>query len=68
MVAPIESFSSLQLTDGLSIHMTDDTQIQAEGRDSIKLKHGVFKYVLYVPSLDANLLSVYHMTHISSPM
>ena len=27
----------------------------------------MFKYVLYVPSLAANLLSVYHMTHIGPP-
>ena len=50
MVASKESFSSLQLTDGTSIHMGYDTQIQAEGKGSIKLEHGVFKNVLYVPS------------------
>ena len=53
MVASKESFSALQLTDGPSIHMGDDTQIQAEGKGSIKLEHGVFKSVLYVPSLAA---------------
>ena len=64
MVASRESFSSLQTTNCLSIHMGDDTQIQDEGKGSIKLKHGVFRNVLYLPSLAANLLSVYHMTHI----
>ena len=59
MVSTRESFSSLQLIDGPSIHMGDDTQIQAEGKGSIKLKHGVFKNLLYVPSLVANLLSIY---------
>ena len=59
MVASKESFSSLQTIDGSSIHMGDDTQIQAEGKGSIKLKHGMFKDVLYVPSLAINLLSVY---------
>ena len=39
MVASKESFSSLQLTDGPSIHMGDDTQIQAEGKGSINLEH-----------------------------
>ena len=32
MVASRESFSSLQITDGLSIHMVDETQILAEGK------------------------------------
>ena len=58
MVASIESLYSLQITDGLSIHMGDDTQIQVEAKGSIKLKHGMFKDVLYVPSLATNLLSV----------
>ena len=55
MVSSKESFSSLKLLDGPSIHMGDDTQIQAEGKGSIKLEHGVFKNV---PSLAANPLSV----------
>ena len=59
MVASKESFSSLQLTDGMSIHMGDETQIKAEGKGSIKLEHGVFKNVLYVPFLAENLLFVY---------
>ena len=67
MVASRESFSSLQTTDGPSIHMDDDTQIQAEGKGSIKLKHGVFINVLYVPSLAANLLSICQMTHTGLP-
>ena len=33
----------------------------------INLEHGVFKNVLYVPSLTTNMLYVYHMTHIRSP-
>ena len=47
--------------------MGDDTQIRAEGKGSIKLKHGVFRNVLYVPSLVANLLFIYNMTHVGSP-
>ena len=67
MVASRESFSSLQLIDGLSIHMGGDTQIQAKGNDSFKLKHVMFKDVLCVPSLATNLLSVYQMTHTGPP-
>ena len=67
MVASKESFYSLQNNDGTSIHMGDDTQIRAEGKGSIQIKHGVFRNVLYVPSLAANLLSVYQMTHTGSP-
>ena len=47
--------------------MGDDSQILATGRGSVKIHHGEFKNVLYVPSLAANLLSVYQMTHTGSP-
>ena len=52
---------------GLGIHMGDDTQIWVEGNGSIKLKHGVLKNVLHVPSLAAKLLFVYQMTHTGLP-
>ena len=67
IVASRESFSSLQLTNGLSSHMGDDTKIQAKGKGSINLKNGMFKHILYVPSLAAKLLSVYQMTHTGPP-
>ena len=47
--------------------MGDDSQIPAEGRGSVIVKHGEFKNVLYVPSLETKLLFVYHMTHTGSP-
>ena len=47
--------------------MGDDTQIQAEGKGSIMLKHKKFNDVLYVPSLAANMLSIYQMTHTFPP-
>ena len=43
--------------------MGNSSKIQAKGKGSIKLEHGKFKDVLDVPSLDANMLSVYQMTH-----
>ena len=49
MVASKELFYSLQITDGRSIHMGYDTQIQDKGKGSIKLEHGVFKTPLMFP-------------------
>ena len=67
MVASRESLSSLQSFDGPSIQMGNDGKVQAKAKGSIKLEHGNFEDVLYVPSLATNMLSVYQMTHISSP-
>ena len=67
MAASRESFSSLQSFDGPSIQMGNNSQIQTKGKGSIKVEHGRFKDVIYVPSLDSNLLSVYQMTHDGSP-
>ena len=47
--------------------MGDNLQIPTAGIGSIKIHHGEFKNVLYVPSLATNLLYVYQMTHIGSP-
>ena len=67
MVASRESFTTLNLLGGPSIHMGDDSQIPAVGRGYIKIQHGEFKNVLYVPSLTGNVLFVYQMTHTGSP-
>ena len=67
MFSSKESFSTLSLSKGPNIHMGDDSQIPAEGRGSVRVKHGEFKNVLYVPSFTTNLLSIYWMTHTSSP-
>ena len=67
MVSSRESFTTLTLLGGPSIHMGDNSHIPTEGRGFIKIQHGEFKNVLYVPSLATNLLFVYHMTHTVSP-
>ena len=67
MVTSRESFSSLQSVDGPSTQMGNNNQIRSKGKGSIKLEHGKFKDVLYVPSLAANMLSVYQMTHTGPP-
>ena len=51
MVASKDSFTTINLIGGPTIHMDDDSQIPAAGRGSIKIQHGKFKNVLYVPSL-----------------
>ena len=65
MVASKEFVTTLDLLGGPSIHMWDNSQILAVGRGSIKIQHGEFRNVLYVPSLATNLLSVYQMTQLA---
>ena len=67
MVSSKESFTSLDISGGPRIHMGDDSKIPIVGRGSMKLEHGKFHNVLYLPSLATNLLYVYQMTHIRSP-
>ena len=67
MVSSKDLFSSLNVKEGPTIHMGDDSQILAIGRGTIRVKHRVFRDVLYVPSLAVNLLYVYHMNHTGSP-
>ena len=67
MVSCKESFTTLDILQGLNIHMGDNSQIPAIDRCYIKIQHGKFKNVLYVPSLATNLLYVYQMTHTGSP-
>ena len=64
MVAIKEYFSFLDSNSSIPIHMGDDSQIILKGKGTVKLEHGKFYDVLYVPSLDSNLLStIYPMTH-----
>ena len=67
MVASKDLFSSLSVKEGHTIHMGDDSQIPTTGKGIIRAKHGVFRDVLYVPSLKSNMIFVYQMTHTVSP-
>ena len=67
MMASKDSFSSLDTSKRIPIHMGDDSTIISKGQGTINLEHSYFSNVLYVPSLASNLLSVYQMTHIGFP-
>ena len=67
MVVSKESFSSMESDNNIPIHMGNDSQIISKGKGTVKLEHGIFYDVLYVPFLASNLLSVYQMTHIGFP-
>ena len=67
MMARKEYFSFLESDKIIPIHMGDGSQIISKGKGTVKLEHGSFFDVIYVPSLASNLLSVYQMTHIGVP-
>ena len=67
MVSTREAFSSLDILKGPKIVLGDYSLTESMGKGRIDLDHGSVKYVLYVPSLDANLLSVHQLTHTWSP-
>ena len=59
MVSSKESFTSMYISRGPSIHMEYYSQISTVKKGSIKFERGVFNNELYVPSLVANSLYVY---------
>ena len=61
MVSRREFFSSMSSNAGPTVRMGDDSEIQTKGISMIDLEHGCFNDVLYVPYLEANLLSVYQI-------
>ena len=63
MMESRDSFSSLDTDKSTPIHMGDDSTIILKGKGTVNLEHGNFFYVMYVPSLASNLLSVYQMNH-----
>ena len=67
MMAEKDSFSSLETKKSIPIHMGDDSTIISEGQGTVDLENGFFSNVLYVPSLAANILSFYQMTHTGMP-
>ena len=67
MMARKNSFSSLDTSKRVPIHMGDDSTIISKGQGTVNIEHGYFSNVLYVPSLASNLLSEYQMTHTGVP-
>ena len=67
MMAERDPFSSLETGKYIPIHMGDESTIISEGQGTVDLENGYFSNVLYVPSLAANILSVYQMTHTGVP-
>ena len=47
--------------------MGDDSQLPDVRKGTTQLEHDVLNNALYVPSLAADLLSVYQLTHTGSP-
>ena len=56
-------FSSLKQLKVPHIFVGNDTQVEVEGKGQVEMENGEFKYVLYVPNLSSNLLSIYHITN-----
>ena len=67
MVERKELFPFLDSDSSIPIHMGDDSQIISKGKGTVKLEHERYFYVLYVPSLASNILSVYQMSHTRVP-
>ena len=67
MMESRDSFSSLDTSKSVPIHMGDDSTIISKGQGTVNIEHGIFMNVLYVPSLASNLMSVYQMTHTGVP-
>ena len=67
MMVGRDFISYLETGKSIPIHMGDDSTIISEGQGTVDLENGFFSNVLYVPSLAANLLSVYQMTHTGMP-
>ena len=38
--------------------------MEVEGKGHVEMENGEFKYILYVPNLSSNLLSIYQITHL----
>ena len=51
MMSERDSFSSLETSKSIPIHMGDDSTIISEGQGTVDLENGYFSNVLYVPSL-----------------
>jgi hypothetical protein len=61
MAATKEIYSSLDACKGRPILMGDNSPVEVTDKGRIELTIGSFEYVVHVPKLSVNLLSMYHM-------
>jgi hypothetical protein len=59
----IKPFFSLNEFNTKKIFVGDDISLSVVGSGKVPIDNGHFNYVLCVPNLSCNLLSVYHLTH-----
>lgn len=63
MALTLVMFSSFDQCTLPHILMGNNTYISVTKRGSINIDDDTFNYVLCVPSLSSNLISIYHITH-----
>jgi hypothetical protein len=66
MAASKDEFSSIEESTRSPIYLGDATPAKVCGEGIVDLEGGCFTNVLHVPSLSANILSIYQITHSSS--
>lgn len=58
-----QNYFSLEKSKVPQTFVERDTQVTDEGKGQVEMENEEFKYVLYVPHLSNNILSIYQITH-----